>query len=161
MTDMVGSTQLAWAMGDRAWGELLSRHNATVRQQLRRHRGQEIATTGDGFFAVFDSPLAGVVCALAALAALKDGGIEARAGLHWGSCVLVEGIPAGVAVHIAARITASATAGQLLLSQTAFDLLAGPEVAFEERSLRYLKGVPVPCWLYAVRSPQLCMPAAG
>jgi class 3 adenylate cyclase len=163
MTDMVGSTHLAGAMGDRAWAELLSRHNGTVRQQLRRHCGQEIATTGDGFFAVFDRPLAAVYCAVAALAALEDGGIEARAGLHWASCVLVEGIPAGVAVHIAARITARASAGQVLLSQAVVDLLLGPEVAFEERSLHYLKGVSVPCWLYAaaVTSRELGMPASG
>jgi class 3 adenylate cyclase len=149
MTDMVGSTHLAGALGDRAWGDRLSRHNATVRQHLGRHGGQEVATTGDGFFAVFRSPVAAVLCALAALAALEDDGIEARAGLHRGSCVLVEGIPAGVAVHIAARVTAKASAGQVLVSQALVDLLAGPEVALEERSLHYLKGIPVPHWLYA------------
>jgi class 3 adenylate cyclase len=156
MTDMVASTHLAGALGDRAWGDRLSHHNATVRQQLRSHGGQEVATTGDGFFAVFGSPVAAVLCALAALAALADNGIQARAGLHRGSCVLVEGIPAGVAVHITARVTARATAGQVLVSQPLFDLLAGPEVAFRERSLHYLKGIPVPHWLYAaaaVRSP--------
>jgi class 3 adenylate cyclase len=155
MTDMVGSTHLAGALGDRAWGDRLSLHNATVRQQLRLHGGHEVATTGDGFFAVFGSPVAAVLCALAALAALEDDGIQARAGLHRGSCVLVEGIPAGVAVHIAARVTARASAGQVLVSQPLVDLLAGPEVAFKERSLHYLKGIPVPYWLYAaaVRSP--------
>jgi class 3 adenylate cyclase len=150
MTDMVASTHVAGALGDRAWGDRLSRHNATVREQLRRHGGHEVATTGDGFFAVFGSPVAAVLCALAALAALEDDGIAARAGLHRGSCVLVEGIPAGVAVHIAARVTAKATAGQVLVSQPLFDLLAGPEVAFKECSLHYLKGIPVPYWLYAV-----------
>jgi class 3 adenylate cyclase len=117
--------------------------------------GTRVATTGDGFFAVFGSPVAAVLCALAALAALQDDGIEARAGLHRGSCVLVEGIPAGVAVHMAARVTAKASAGQVLVSQPLFDLLAGPEVAFKERSLHYLKGIPVPHWLYAAaRSPE-------
>jgi class 3 adenylate cyclase len=157
MTDMVASTHLAGALGDRAWGDRLSRHNATVRQQLRHHGGHEVATTGDGFFAVFGSPVAAVLCALAALAALEDNGIQARAGLHRGSCVLIEGIPAGLAVHIAARVTAKASAGQVLVSQPLFDLLAGPEVAFKERSLHYLKGIPVPHWLYAaaaVRSPE-------
>jgi class 3 adenylate cyclase len=149
MTDMVGSTQLATALGDHGWAELLTSHHATVRRPLHRHRGQEVGTTGDGFFAVFRSPAAAVVCAHAVIAALRDEGIEARAGLHWGGCVLVEGVPAGVAVHITARITARASAGQVLVSQPVFDRVAGSVVSFEEPSLHHLKGVSVPLWLFA------------
>jgi class 3 adenylate cyclase len=149
-TDIVGATARAVELGDRAWRDLLQRHHETVRSQLGRFRGREIDTAGDGFFATFDGPARAIRCACAIRDSLGDLGLEIRAGLHAGECELLDEKVGGIAVHIGARVVAQAQAGEVLVSSTVKDLVAGSGIAFEERSPVELKGVPGEWRLFAV-----------
>jgi class 3 adenylate cyclase len=150
-TDICGSTERAAELGDRRWQELLSRHDAVFREQLGRHRGREIKTTGDGFLASFDAPARAIRCAQHTAQALRREKIEVRAGLHTGECMLRGDDLAGIAVHIAARISARAEAGEVLVSRTVTELVAGSGIQFEDRGEHELKGVPDRWRLYSVR----------
>ena len=149
-TDIVGSTELAAALGDRGWAEVLERHHAIVRRELARAGGREIDTAGDGFLAAFDTPAAGIRSARSISAALKDAGITIRAGLHSGECREIDGKLTGLAVHIAARVSQLAGAGEVLVSSTVKDLVVGAPIDFEERGEHDLKGVPGRWRLFAV-----------
>ena len=140
-TDIVGATEKALALGDARWRELLSEHHVRVRGQLARFRGREIDTAGDGFFASFDGPARAIRCACAVRDALGELGIEIRAGLHAGECELIDGKAGGVAVHIGARVAAEARPGEVLVSSTVKDLVAGSGIRFEDRGLHSLKSV--------------------
>jgi class 3 adenylate cyclase/pimeloyl-ACP methyl ester carboxylesterase len=170
-TDIVDSTKLAADMGDRRWTELLEDHQQLVRRELSRFRGREIDTAGDGFLATFDGPARAIRCASAIRDAVKALGIEIRAGLHTGECEVVGEKVRGVAVHIGARVAALAGPGEVLLSRTVRDLVAGSGLAFEDRGTHVLKGVPGEWQLFAVegrgtpprdwradRTPQLADP---
>ena len=152
-TDIVGATARAVELGDRAWRDLLKRHHETVRSQLGRFRGREIDTAGDGFFATFDGPARAIRCACAIRDSLGELGLEVRAGLHAGECELLEEKVGGIAVHIGARVAAQAQPGEVLVSSTVRDLVAGSGIAFEERGPVELKGVPGEWRLYAVEPP--------
>jgi class 3 adenylate cyclase/pimeloyl-ACP methyl ester carboxylesterase len=149
-TDIVGSTKLAAELGDARWRELLERHRAFVRRELDRHRGREVDTAGDGFFATFDGPARAVHCARAIREGVGEQALEIRAGLHTGEVeVLREGL-AGVAVHIGQRVLAEAEPGEVLVSSTVKDLTAGAGLEFEDRGPHSLKGVPGEWRLFAV-----------
>jgi pimeloyl-ACP methyl ester carboxylesterase len=150
-TDIVSSTEKAIELGDRRWRELLERHNQLVRRELLRYRGREVDTTGDGFLAVFDGPARAIRCAGAIVEGVHELGLSIRAGLHTGECELAEGKVAGIAVHIGARVAAEATVDEVLVSSTVKDLVAGSGIAFSERGLRELKGIPGEWRLFAVQ----------
>ena len=147
-TDIVGSTARLAQLGDRRWGELLEQHHALVRRQLARFSGREIDTAGDGFFASFDGPARAIRCADAITDAVRELGLEIRAGLHTGECELVDGKVGGIAVHIGARVAAEAAAGEVLVSSTVKDLVAGSGLRFHERGSVALKGLPDEWRLY-------------
>ena len=149
-TDIVGSTQRASELGDRRWAELLSAHHAVVRRELGQFRGQEVDTAGDGFFATFDGPARAVRCALAIVEGIGSLGLETRAGLHTGEVELADGARRGVAVHIGQRIVANADGGEVLVSSTVKDLVAGSGLVFADRGLQELKGVPEKWRLFKV-----------
>jgi class 3 adenylate cyclase len=149
-TDIVGSTQKAVELGDRRWRELVQEHHALVRRQLARFRGRELDTAGDGFFASFDGPARAIRCACAIPGAVRELGLEVRAGLHTGECETYEGKVGGIAVHIGARVAAEAAPGEVLVSSTVRDLVAGSGLEFEERGAAELKGVPGEWRLFAV-----------
>jgi class 3 adenylate cyclase len=149
-TDLVGSTERARELGDRRWSELLDRHHALVRQRLERFQGREVDTAGDGFLATFDGPARGVRCARAISDAVRELGLDIRAGLHTGECELVNGGVRGIAVHTGARVAAKAGAGEVLVSSTVKDLVAGSGIVFEDRGVHSLKGVPGEWRLYRV-----------
>ena len=140
-TDIVGSSRLATELGDRAWRDLLARHHASVRRELSHFRGQERDTAGDGFFATFDGPARAIRCAQAAIDAVRPLGIDIRAGIHTGECELHETKLAGVALSIGARICAAAQAGEVLVSRTVRDLVAGSGIEFDDRGSHDLKGI--------------------
>jgi pimeloyl-ACP methyl ester carboxylesterase len=150
-TDIVGSTDRARELGDTEWTALLEQHHATVRTVLAQYRGREIDTSGDGFLAAFDGPARGIRCAQAILAALERIGIEARSGLHTGEVEVVGDNLAGIAVHTGARVAALAGPGEVLVSSTVRDLVAGSGIEFEDRGLHELKGLDEPRRLFAVR----------
>ncbi len=141
-TDIVDSTAAAARLGDRAWRDLIQRHHAGVRRQLARFRGRELDTAGDGFFASFDGPARAIHCARAISDTVKELGLQVRAGLHTGECEVVDGKVGGIAVHIGARIAAQAEPGEVLVSSTVKDLVAGSGIRFLERGIAHLKGVP-------------------
>jgi class 3 adenylate cyclase len=149
-TDIVGSTERAAQAGDHAWRELLDRHNQLVREELEHWRGREVKTLGDGFVATFDGPARAVRCAQAIVEGLGELGIEVRAGLHTGECELLDGDVTGIAIHIGARIGAMALGGEVLVSSTVKDLVAGAGIAFQDRGMHQLKGIPGEWHLYAV-----------
>jgi pimeloyl-ACP methyl ester carboxylesterase len=149
-TDVVGSTERAVTLGDRAWRGLLERHHALIRRELVRFRGAELDVAGDGFFARFDGPARAVRCACAITDAMGELGLEIRAGLHTGECEVVDGKVGGIAVHIGARVAKQASPGEVLVSSTVKDLVAGSGLAFDERGTTELKGVPDEWRLYAV-----------
>jgi class 3 adenylate cyclase len=151
-SDIVGSTAVAAELGDARWRELLAEHHVRVRRQLARFRGVEIDTAGDGFFARFDGPARGIGCALAIREAVHELGLEVRIGLHAGECEMLDGKVAGIAVSIGARVSALATPGQVLVSQTVKDLVTGSRIAFEDHGAHELKGVPGRWRLYSVLS---------
>jgi class 3 adenylate cyclase len=149
-TDIVGSTRKAVELGDRRWRELLAAHDATVRRQLERFRGREVDTAGDGFFATFDGPARGVRCATSIRDAARALGIDIRAGLHTGECELDGANVRGIAVHTGARVSGLAQPGEVLVTGTVKDLVAGSGLAFEPRGEQELKGVPGTWPIYAV-----------
>jgi YVTN family beta-propeller protein len=149
-TDIVGSTEMAAELGDRGWRELVQLHHALVRASLQRHAGREIDTAGDGFFAVFDAPAAGIECAEEIIAGVADLGLQVRAGLHVGEVEQIAGKVGGIAVPIGARIAAAAAPGEVLVSSTVHDLVAGAGLRFDDRGLHALKGVPGEWQLFAV-----------
>jgi class 3 adenylate cyclase/pimeloyl-ACP methyl ester carboxylesterase len=151
-TDIVGSSERAALLGDRAWRELLERHHALVRSQLARFRGREMDAAGDGFFATFDGPARAIRCASAIVDGIRELELEVRAGLHTGECELVDGKVAGIAVHTGARIASLAAPGEVLVSSTVKDLVAGSGMDFQEHGLEELKGIPGEWRLYAVAS---------
>jgi len=149
-TDIVGSTRLAVEHGDRAWRDLLERHHVLVRSELARFRGREVDTAGDGFLAVFDGPGRAVRCASAAVRSVQSLGIEIRAGVHTGEVEMAGDGVRGIAVHIGARVSALASASEVLVSSTVRDLVAGSGLQFEDRGSHQLKGVPDPWRVLAV-----------
>jgi class 3 adenylate cyclase len=149
-TDIVGSTERAVELGDRRWRELLSTHDAAVRRELERFRGREVDTAGDGFFASFDGPARAIRCGCAIAETMPELGLEVRVGLHTGECELVDGKVAGIAVHTGARVAANAQPGEVLVSSTVRDLVAGSGLTFEDRGSHELKGIPGEWRLYAV-----------
>jgi class 3 adenylate cyclase len=141
-TDIVGSTATAAELGDRRWKELVREHEAIIRQELARHHGREIHTTGDGVLATFDGPARAIRCAVAIREAVRDTGIEIRAGLHTGEIELQGNDVAGIAVHIGARVSAQAGPSEIWVSRTVVDLVIGSGLEFEDRGSHVLKGVP-------------------
>jgi class 3 adenylate cyclase len=151
-TDIVGSTERATALGDRAWRDLLAQHHALVRRELGRFRGKERDTAGDGFFATFDGPARAIRAAQAIVDGVKELGLETRIGIHVGECELHEDKVAGFAVNIGARVAANAGANEILVSQTVRDLVAGSGIAFADRGSHELKGIPGTWQLFAADS---------
>ena len=148
-TDIVQSTERAAALGDRRWKEVLETFQSTVRQNLRQYRGREIDTAGDGFLAAFDGPARAIRCAGAVRDAARSQGIEIRAGVHTGECEIIGDKLGGIAVHIGARVAGKAEPGEIVVSQTVKDLVAGSGMTFAERGTHALKGVPGDWRLYA------------
>lgn len=150
-TDLVGSTQKASALGDAAWASLLARHDEAVRAELARFGGEEIDTAGDGFLAAFDGPARAIRCALAIRESLATLGLEVRCGVHTGEVERAAGRkPQGIAVHAGARVMALAGAGEVFVSSTTRDLVAGSGLEFEDRGEHELKGIEGPRRLFAV-----------
>src|SRR4051794_23276511 len=154
-TDIVESTRRAAELGDRAWRDLVEQHNQLIRRQLKRFGGREVDTAGDGFFAAFDAPARAVACALVVVDQMPELGLEVRAGIHTGEVEEAGGKLRGIAVHIGSRIGATADAGEVLVSATVRDLVAGTAVEFEDRGTHQLKGVTGDWHLYAAeRAPR-------
>ena len=149
-TDIAGSTERAAAMGDRRWRELLEQHHAMVRRKLAEFRGREIDTAGDGFLTSFDGPARAIRCASAIVDCAQTLGLEIRAGLHTGECEVMGEKLSGLAVHIGARVASLANAGEVLVSSTVKDLVAGSGLRFSDRGNRSLKGVPGDWHLFAL-----------
>jgi class 3 adenylate cyclase len=149
-TDIVGSTERASELGDRRWRELLDEHERLTRNELDRHQGQEVKTTGDGVLATFDGPARAIRCATAVAAATGRLGLPVRVGVHTGECERRNSDIGGIAVHIGARVMAEAGPGEVLVSRTVKDLTVGSDISFEERGARELKGVPGEWELFAV-----------
>ena len=149
-TDIVESTKRAVELGDRHWRELLEEHHASVRRQLVRFRGQEVDTAGDGFLATFDGPGRAIRCAVSISRQVRSLGIEIRAGLHSGECQMVGSKVGGIAVHIGSRVAGIAKPGEILVSSTVKDLVVGSGIAFDDRGMHALKGVPGEWHLFAV-----------
>jgi len=141
-TDIVDATSRAAELGDRAWRDLLERHNAVVRRELERGRGREVDTAGDGFLATFDGPARAIRCAHAIAARVQALDLHVRSGLHTGEVELVGDYVRGIAVHIGARTAALAGPGEVLVTSTVKDLVAGSGIEFEDRGRQRLKGVP-------------------
>jgi pimeloyl-ACP methyl ester carboxylesterase len=150
-TDVVGSTAYARELGDRRWRDLLERHNDVIRRDLERFRGVEIDTAGDGFFATFDGPARAIRCARSIVENVRSGvGLDVRSGLHTGECERSGDAVRGIAVHTGARVAAMAGAGEVLVSSTVKDLVAGSGIEFTDRGVHELKGIPGEWRLYAV-----------
>jgi pimeloyl-ACP methyl ester carboxylesterase len=150
-TDIVGSTQLAADLGDRRWRELLESHNTLVRSELGRFRGRELSTAGDGFLATFDGPARAIACAASIRDQVRRLGLEIRAGLHTGELELDGSEIRGIAVHTGARVAGMADSGEVLVSSTVKDLVAGSGLEFADRGTHELKGVPGEWRLFAVQ----------
>jgi pimeloyl-ACP methyl ester carboxylesterase len=148
-TDIVGSTGQAVKAGDKAWREKLIRHHALVRDQLARYRGREVDNAGDGFFAVFDGPARAVRCAQAIVASVQSLDMQLRAGVHTGECEKIGEKFGGLAIHIGSRVASHAGAGEILVSSTVKDLVAGSGLTFEDRGRHTLKGIPGEWQLYS------------
>jgi class 3 adenylate cyclase/pimeloyl-ACP methyl ester carboxylesterase len=151
-TDIVGSTARASELGDTQWRSLVERHHRAVRDGLADFRGTEVDTAGDGFFAVFDGPARAVQCALSIASAVRDLGIEIRAGVHTGEVETIDGKVGGIAVNIGARVMSEAGASEVLVSQTVKDLVAGSGLVFEDAGEHDLKGIPESRRLYRAGS---------
>jgi class 3 adenylate cyclase len=151
-TDIVASTIRAAELGDQRWRDLLDRHDQVVRRQLDRFRGREVKTAGDGFLATFDGPGRGIYCACAIREAVRALGIEVRVGMHTGEVEVRGDDVAGMAVHIGARVSAAARSGEVLVTSTVKELVAGSGIKFDDRGGHELKGVPGTWQLYGVRS---------
>ncbi len=150
-TNIVGSTDRAVALGDAAWEELLERHDELVREHLTVFRGREVDSAGDGFLATFDGPARAITCAQAVTESLRSLGLEIRAGLHTGEVEVAGDHIRGIAVHIGARVASLAGPGEILVSSTVRDLVAGARIRFEDRGMHRLKGVPGEWRLLAVQ----------
>ncbi|MGZ4316715.1 MAG: adenylate/guanylate cyclase domain-containing protein [Gaiellaceae bacterium] len=148
-TDVVGSTERARELGDRRWRDLLERHNEVIRRDLERFRGLEIDTAGDGFFATFDGPARAIRCARSIVENVRGIGLDVRSGLHTGECELSAGSVRGIAVHTGARVASVASPGEVLVSSTVKDLVAGSGIEFTDRGVHELKGIPGEWRLYA------------
>ena len=151
-TDIVASTQRASELGDRRWRELLDAHDGAIRRALSRFRGREIKTTGDGFLAAFDGPARAIRCASAITEQARGLGLEVRAGLHTGECEVRGDDLAGIAVHIGARVASLAGPGEVLVTSTVRDLVAGSGLSFSDRGRQQLAGVPDEWNILAVTS---------
>jgi class 3 adenylate cyclase len=149
-TDIVGATERAVELGDKGWRDLLAAHRTAVRRELALYRGVELDTAGDGFFASFDGPARAIACARRIVDVAQSDGVQVRTGIHTGECERDGEKLSGLAVHIGARIAALAGGGEVLVSRTVKDLVAGSGIDFEERGRRELKGVPGEWELYAV-----------
>lgn len=149
-TDIVGSTELAASLGDEAWRERVRRHDAALAQAVTEHEGRVLKHTGDGALCLFDQPAAALACATSVPARLRVLDLEIRSGIHCGECEFVDGDVRGLAVHIAARVAALSTAGEVLVSRTVRDLVAGSGTSFDTRGEHQLKGVPGSWELFAV-----------
>ncbi len=154
-TDIVGATERVAELGDRRWQALLEQHHRVVRRELRRFGGREIDTAGDGFLVAFDSPARAIRCAGAISAALTPLGIRIRAGVHTGECERLDGQLRGIALHIGARVVATAAPGEVLVSSTVKDLVVGSGIRFDDRDARVLRGIPGEWRLFAVRPGSL------
>jgi class 3 adenylate cyclase/DNA-binding beta-propeller fold protein YncE len=152
-TDIVGSTERAAEMGDKQWRRIISAHHALVRRHLKRFNGKEVDTAGDGFFATFDQPAQAIRCAEAVVQDVGRLGIQVRAGVHMGEVEVTGPKVSGIAVHIGARVMSQAGPGQVLVSSTVRDLMAGSDMKFEDLGSHELKGVPAQWRLYAVEPP--------
>jgi class 3 adenylate cyclase len=149
-TDIVAASEQAATLGDSAWRRVLERHHELVRRQLVRYRGLEVDTAGDGFFASFDGPARAIRCACAINEAVHELGLQVRVGLHTGECELIDSKVAGIAVHTGARVADLAKPGEVLVSSTVKDLVAGSGLAFQDRGQHQLKGIPGEWRLYSV-----------
>jgi pimeloyl-ACP methyl ester carboxylesterase len=147
--DIAASTEKVATLGDRRWHEVLDAYYSLARDELTRYRGRELDTAGDGFFAAFDGPARAIRCALAIVAGARTLGLEVRAGVHTGECEVIGTKLGGIAVHVGARVAALASAGEVLVSQTVKDLVAGSGLRLEDRGLRTLKGIPGEWRLFA------------
>jgi class 3 adenylate cyclase len=150
LTDIVGSTERAATLGDREWRELLQAYYSLARREVDRFRGRDVKTTGDGILATFDGPARAIRSAVAMGGAAEELGIKVRAGLHTGECELMDEDVGGLAVHIAARVAASAGPGEVVVSSTVKDLVAGSGITFADRGLHSLKGIPDEWRLFTV-----------
>jgi DNA-binding NarL/FixJ family response regulator len=160
-SDIVSSTERAAAMGDRRWRNLLDAHDALVRKELARHGGREVKTTGDGFLAVFDAPARSIRCAVAIRQVLREQGIEIRIGIHSGEVELRGDDVGGIAVNLGARVAEAAAPGEVVVSSTVRDLVAGSAIAFVDRGARSLKGVPGQWRLFALAEGESDLIPAG
>jgi class 3 adenylate cyclase len=151
VTDVVGSTKLATELGDKRWRQLIADHNSLVRRCLARFSGREVETAGDSFMATFESPSRAIQCALDAVRSTAALGLSMRAGLHTGEVDIKGEKATGLAVHVAARVAALAGAGEVLVTSTVRELLAGSPIHFADRGLHTLKGVPDQRRLFLVR----------
>ena len=149
-TDIVGSTDRAAKLGDRAWRDLVQQHHSVTRGMLGRYRGAEVDTAGDGFFATFDGPARAVRCAQSIVEAVKPLGLQVRAGVHTGEVETIDDKIGGIAVAIGARVASHAGPSEVWVSQTVKDLVAGSGLTFEDAGEHELKGVPDPWRLYRV-----------
>jgi len=153
-TDIVGSTDVAARMGDRAWRDLVASHHKRVRSLLARFRGREVDVAGDGFLAVFDGPARAVRCGLAICEDATPLGFDVRVGVHTGEVELDGPAVRGIAVHIGARVAAEAGPADVLVTSTVRDLVAGSGILFADRGQRELKGVPTTWHLYSASAPE-------
>ncbi len=153
-TDIVGSTETAARLGDRAWRDLLARHDELSRSQLARYRGRAVKSLGDGWLATFDGPARAIRCALELRESMRELGVELRAGLHTGECEAIGEDVGGLAVHIGARVGALAAPREVLVSNTVKDLVVGSGIDFADRGEHALKGVPGTWRLWAAQEPQ-------
>jgi class 3 adenylate cyclase len=151
ITDIVDSTATLQRLGESAWRAVLSEHFAQVRRAVDRHRGVEVATTGDGVVATFDSAARAIRCAAEVHAGAAELGLRIRAGLHTGEVEPVPGNIRGLAVHVAARIASAAAAGEVMVSSVTREMVAAPDISFEDRGLRELKGIEEPRQVWAAR----------
>lgn len=158
-TDIVGSTERAAELGDRGWKDLVARHHAIVRRELKRFHGRELDTAGDGFFAIFDRPALAIECATAVIDDLRPLHLHIRAGVHMGEAEVMDGKVGGITVHVASRSMAEAGADEILVTSTVHDVAAGADVSFDDRGVRSFKGVPGEWHLYAVRWQRRELPA--
>jgi class 3 adenylate cyclase len=141
-SDIVGATKRAAELGDKKWRDLLSDHHRLIRDELHRFKGREVDTAGDAFFASFDGPARAVCCAAAIQEAVRRLGLEVRVGLHTGECEMMDGKVTGIAVHIGSRVMNLAAPGEVLVTGTVRDLVAGSSLRFDDRGVHELKGVP-------------------
>jgi class 3 adenylate cyclase len=150
-TDIVSSTERAAELGDARWREVLSNHYAVLRKELTAFRGREVKTTGDGILATFDGPARAIRCAGSVREKMRPLGLQVRTGLHTGECEVIGDDIGGLAVHIAARVAATARPGEVMVSSTVKDLVAGSGLQFGDRGAHDLKGVPGEWRLFVVQ----------